>query len=115
MRKVREHHGKVPEVNFLYGLLPLSPGNKGILELVPFGRKTVSHEASFQLSLQRGAGQESHGEGDGRVPGSEHACAPTRSTTYRKKLKGDFASDCHPLALCPLQAISLAGLQWARA
>lgn len=51
MRKVRGYHGKVPEVNFLHALLPLSPGSKAILELVPSGRKTVSHEASFQLFL----------------------------------------------------------------
>lgn len=82
MRKVRGHHGKVPEVNFLHDLLLLSPGSKAILELVLFERKIVSHEVSFQLFLQQGAGQENQDEGDGCVPGSEHACAPTRSTPY---------------------------------
>lgn len=107
MRKVRGHHGKVPEVNFLHALLTLSPGSKAILELVPFGRKTVSHEASFQFFLQQGAGQENHEEGDGCVPGSEHACTPTAAHPIERDKRGILlvivthqpCAPCRPLTL----------------
>lgn len=81
MRKVRGLQGKVPEVNFLHGLPPpraplAPPGSKVILELVPFGRKSVSHEASFQPLLQQGAARKTMRKEPGCVPGSEHVLLP---------------------------------------
>lgn len=60
----------------------------------------MSHEASFQLACSK----ERPGKPQGRgwLGTWAPACAPEGT-------KGNSANDCHPPALCPLQADSLAG------
>lgn len=70
-------------MNFLHVLFPPTPGSKVILELLPFGRKSVSHEASFQL-LQQKVARETTGR-DSCVPGSEHALLPLAHCIVKDK------------------------------